>query len=425
MNHLELEVEIEIRSGSINSSRQDPPPKHKVPMDIPDIKSLQEIFLSKLASYENFVKLNPRVAAEVEAIIRWSSYLIATRKSPVFGEMLSTAANLLQLCNDIILRQSNPKLRIDLSSCATRLRTFLSVIQSLELLAEIYARDSYGAATKWAIITVIQLTKASIKLILLLVFDEGLTRSQSLVPLDRIHFSEITKLQEKFQDVSPEVEQEMSSSVAHQKPSAMEKQSTSIVLKSSGRKMRSLNEAPPKGSRFSQPSNSTETNDPFSQVQKERLRLLLERYREHESASLTERQLYGELLHITRPLAHLALMGTFGTKSWISYFTSLAMDLSSLHLVRSPLPGISGDHGRQVPANFIFNPNERLELGQRASSLLLYLLRSPFFDDFTKQRALDGISTAAESIPFFGHFLATFVNYIPDWQKDYFRVWSE
>lgn len=397
-------------------------------MDIPEYKTLQERFLSKLSSYEKFVRFNPRVAAEIEAIIRWSSYLIATRKSPILGEMLSSAANLLQLCNDIILRQSNSKLSLDLSSYATQLRTFLAVIQSLELLAEIYARDAYGVAAKWAVITVIQLAKASIKLALLLVFDEGLSKSQSFVPLDRIHFSEIIKLEERFRNAPDD------SAPQDDTPDSASSSSgptTSIVLKSSGRKMRSINEAPPKGSRFSQPSNITSTSDPFSKIQKERLRILLERYREHESASLSERQLYGELLHITRPIAHLALMGAFGTKSWISYFTSLAMDLSSLHLVRTPLPLATDSNnplnliGDQVPTGSRFNANEKLELGQRASSLLLYLLRSPFFDDFTKQRALDGLSNAAESLPFFGHFLATFVNYIPDWQKDYFRVWSD
>lgn len=397
-------------------------------MDIPEYRTLQEKIVSKLSSYEKFVRLNPRVAAEVEAVIRWSSYLIATRKSPILGEMLSSAANLLQLCNDIILRQSNPKLKLNLSSYATQLKTFLAVIQSLELLAEIYARDAYGAAAKWAIIVVIQLAKASIKLVLLLVFDEGLTKSQSFVPLDRIHFSEIVKLEDKFRDIPDDstVQDETSNSA-----STSNSTSASIVLKSSGRKMRSINEAPPKGSRFSQPSKSTDASDPFTRVQKERLRILLERYREHQSANLTERQLYGEILHITRPLAHLALMGAFGTRSWLSYLTSMAMDLSSLHLVRTPLPLATDSNnplnqiGDQAPASFRFNPNEKLELGQRASSLLLYLLRSPFFDDYTKQRALDGLSTAAENIPLFGHFLATFVNYIPDWQKDYFRVWSD
>jgi len=137
-------------------------------------------------------------ATEVGAIIRWSSYLVATRKSPILGELLSSGANLLQLCNDIILRQAQPQLKLNLSSCATQLRACLSVIQSLELLAEIYARDTYGNAGKWAIITTIQIAKATIRIILLLVFDDGISKTQSIVPLDRGHYSEILKLQEKF-----------------------------------------------------------------------------------------------------------------------------------------------------------------------------------------------------------------------------------
>lgn len=372
-----------------------------------------------LQKYDTFVRHNPRIAAEIEAIIRWSSYLIATRKSPILGELLSSGANLLQLCNDIILRQANPKLKLDLSNYATQLKTFLTVIQSLELLAEIYARDTYGAAGKWAIITVIQIAKASIKLILLLVFDDGLTRSQTTVPLDRIHYSEIIKLQEKFGDLDQIEEID-----GHENASLPTSDTKSMVLKSSGRRMRSITESPPKSFRFTSKNNSTDS--PFDKVQKQRLIMLLERYRDNRSAILTERQLYGELLHITRPIAHLALMGTFGTQSWLSYLTSLSMDISSLYLLRSPqpLPGRAAVAG-PLPPCYQFNLNERMELGQRASSLLLYLLRSPFFDEYTKQRALEGLATTAEGIPLFGQFLKTFIEYIPDWQKSYFRVWSD
>jgi len=386
-----------------------------------DLNSAFGTIKSYLSKYDQFVKLNPRVAAEVEAIIRWSSYLVATRKSPILGELLSSGANLLQLCNDIILRQAQPQLKLNLSSCATQLRACLSVIQSLELLAEIYARDTYGNAGKWAIITTIQIAKATIRIILLLVFDDGISKTQSIVPLDRGHYSEILKLQEKFPSCTDSECDEL-----RERQPRSSSESRSMVLKSSGRRMRSITESPPRGSRFADTLNATETPGPFNKLQEQRLKLLLYRYREHRSATLTERQLYGEMLHITRPIVHLAMMGAFGTKSWLSYFTSVAMDIYSLHLVRSPSFPDDGalldhniDHQR-----YQFNINERLELSQRASSLLLYLLRSPFFDEYTKQRALDGLAMTAESIPIFGHFLATFVNYIPEWQKDYFRVWS-
>lgn len=378
-----------------------------------DLGSALEAFKGYFNKYENFVRFNPRVATEIEAIIRWSSYLIASRKSPFVAELLSSGANLLQLCNDIILRQANDQLKLELNNYVTQLKTFLSVIQSLELLAEIYARDSYGPPVKWAVITVIQIAKAAIKLVLLLIYDEGLTKSQWIVPLDRLHYTEIVDLRNKVNTIQDDGTQ------AEPKPST----SKSVILKSSGRKMRSITESPPKGSRFSNATEQANAKSPFNRLQQQRLKLLLERYRDHRSARLTDRQIYGELIHISRPLAHLALMGAFGTKSWISYFTSVAMDISSLYLVRTPIP-LSQD-GQPLPDEFKFNLNERMELGQRASSLLLYMLRSPFFDEYTKQRALEGLSSAAESIPLVGGFLSTFINYIPDWQKDYFRTWSD
>lgn len=391
----------------------------------PDFGAALSLFKGYFNRYDQFVRLNPRVAAEIEAIIRWSSYLIATKKSPVLGELLSSGANLLQLCNDIILRSTSSQLKLDLTDCVTQLKTFLSVIHSLELLAEIYVRETYGNIAKWAIITVIQIAKAGIKLILLLSFDQGISKSQYIVPLDRLHFAEIVKLTDKLTTSSRQSSDDENQGIQE----ITESQDKSIILKSSGRKMRSITESPPRNSRFTESKKRNKKSDPFEGMRKQRLTLLIDRYREHRSAALTDRQLYGEILHIARPVAHLALMGALGPKSWFSYLASIAMDISSLYLVRSPslidLQANSTDAITVIPEIYRFNLNERMELGQRVSSMLLYLLRSPFFDKYTKQKALEGLASSSESIPLVGNFLATFFNYIPDWQKDYFRVWSD
>lgn len=377
-----------------------------------------EDFKKYIKKYESFVRLNPRLAAEMEAIMRWSSYLIASRKSPIIGELLLSGANLLQLCNDILLRQANTELKLNLESQATQLKTFLSVIQSLELFAEIYAREIYGPIGRWAIIAVIQITKSAIRLVLLLIYNEGISRSQAIVPLDRIHYTEIVKLQQQFNNVP--LENLFDEAV----PSTSQQDvSKSVVLKSSGRRMRSIKDS--KGSRFGDLALNKDPSNSISLIQKRKLVLLLNRYKVHKSATLNEKQIYGEILHITRPVAHLAMMGVFGPQSWISYITSMAMDVSSLYLVRPTKNELNVelmDSDRQIA--YQFNLNERMELGQRASSLLLYLLRSPFFDQYTKERALEGLSTVAGSVPLVGGVLATFVNYIPEWQKDYFRLWS-
>lgn len=380
-----------------------------------------------LHRYEDFVRLNPRLASDVEAILRWSSYLIASRKSPIIGELLSSGANVLQLCNDILLRQANPELKLNLQSTAIQLRTCLSVIQSLELLAEIYARESYGKAGKWAIIAVIQITKSAIRLILLLIFNEGLSKTQEIVPLDRIHYMEIQRLYQKFSTYSRQLIEE----IPNQDQVAC-KSSKSLVLKSSGRRVRSIDDSPPRSSRFIEEEEKIDENNPINAIQRRKLEFLINRYKEHKSAALTEKQLYGEIIHISRPMVHLALMGIFGTQSWISYFASIAMDTSSLYLIR-PEPGSrSQDITSMVQTNtpfditqlYQFNMNERFELGQRASSMMLYLLRSPFFDGYTKEKALEGLRSVGSSIPIVRNFVDTFVDYIPEWQKDYFRVWT-
>ena len=70
----------------------------------------------------------------------------------------------------------------------------------------------------------------------------------------------------------------------------------------------------------------------------------------------------GEILYLSQPLVHLAVMGVCGDRSWSPFLTSLAMDTSSLILHGSPeLEG----HTQE----------ERAELVRRRLALLAYILR--------------------------------------------------
>nr|CAD7258574.1 unnamed protein product [Timema shepardi] len=67
---------------------------------------------------------------------------------------------------------------------------------------------------------------------------------------------------------------------------------------------------------------------------------------------------------------------------------------------------------------------QRLELSRRTIALLLYLLRSPFFDKYTKHHLLRLLNTLSKHVPLMGLVLTPLAQYLPMWQDTYFYMWS-
>lgn len=271
-------------------------------------------------------------------------------------------------------------------------------------------------------------SRAVIRLILVLKYKQGLQRSNPVLPLDRR--SDLICLQRNHNRTLKSNQRERSEEpvagpsteavgngtamgaegrsssdtvpgTSGEKKSDQQEDST-ITLKRSGRVMRTLESAPNRGQRtWSLPG----VTDP-------RMRQLVDRTKKDAPPSdLSEIQLYGELIHILRPLAHLVSMGLFGPTAWPPYLVSLGMDVTSLKLLHEP-------------RDKIWNLAESIELGQRSFALLLYLLRSPFYDRYTKERILRFLYFCSEKIPIFGRLIRPMVDYLPEWQKTYFYVWG-
>lgn len=83
---------------------------------------------------------------------------------------------------------------------------------------------------------------------------------------------------------------------------------------------------------------------------------------------------------------------------------------SSLHLYRT--------------LNSTLGEKERVELSRRTIALLLYLLRSPFYDRYTKERLQKFLMFLSQKVPLAGVVCRPLSQYIPEWQSMYFYMWS-
>lgn len=113
------------------------------------------------------------------------------------------------------------------------------------------------------------------------------------------------------------------------------------------------------------------------------------------------------MLYISKPLCHLMAMRKFGVNSWIAWGLALAVDVSSLKLLKSG----------------VLSSEDVKEVNRRQLALLMYLLRSPFYDMFSRRAILKALNSV-KGIPIVGLLRQPILNYLLYWQKIYFYVWD-
>lgn len=175
--------------------------------------------------------------------------------------------------------------------------------------------------------------------------------------------------------------------------------SIAFVLKRSGKVIRKIESSPPLNLRNWKPlsiPNCTENVEP----------------KIHQK--LAARQLVAEMLYALKPLIHLSSIYRFGNNTWKPWALSLLIDLASLQIHKSA----------KYPNIIKLTPRQQLQLSRRYFSLLLYLLRSPFYDRHTRDRLMSFLRGCSEKLPLVGLICSPLAHYIPHWQQTYFYMWS-
>ncbi|XP_076063150.1 peroxisomal biogenesis factor 16 [Oratosquilla oratoria] len=330
-----------------------------------ELGKLQEI----ATYYKKWVMENPHSAAEMEAIVKWGSYIIAGRfrSSSLLCELVYSGSRLFELFNDFLIRSALPKLTQEQGSTV---KVLLTILEYVEVLLEITAVQVWGEIGRWVVVSSIQLIKSVWRFILLVNHKIGMIPSPPVRPLNRRAANALMK-------------QGYNNNCHLQENEVMR-------LPRSGRVIRTINGAPPHHQRTFVPPTVRSVTSP------------------DVPRTLSKKQLTAEVLHILRPLSHLGSLYMFGLMSWKPWLVSLSFDLTSLHLHRGAY----------------LSKEEQAELMRRWLGLLYYLVRSPAFHTVTHQRIkilLDGVG---RRVPLARAICQPLLNYIPEWQKIYAYTWS-
>ena len=344
--------------------------------------------------YRRFVLHNPETISKIESVLRALSYILSGRfgASEALSELVFSASQLLTLLNDGIFREGKSKVTCDMT-CVKRQRIllWLTVVEYLEVFIELGASRLWGEAGKWIIVVILQIAKAALRFVLLFKYKSGVQRTPLIPPLDRSNFvkreeavdEDATNAGEELEEAQPEEEGEQIDAVP-----------TGSVWRGSrsGRLVRSLSATSSSSSRsWKLPPKTSESQKAI------------------QPTDLSNRRLFAESLYISRPLIHITSMFVFGQASWKPWLLSCGVDVTSLALM-----GDSSD----------FNEEEKSELSRRTLLLLFYLLRSPFYDTYSKTRILGFLKFMSDTVPGLSFALNPLLDYLPTWQKIYFYNWS-
>lgn len=341
--------------------------------------------------YQQFVLHNPESVSKIESILRALSYMLPGRfgASEALSELVFSASQLLTLLNDGIFREGKTTLSCDETPSCKRQRIllWLTVVEYLEVFIELGASRLWGEAGKWIIVVILQIAKAALRFVLLFKYNSGVQRTPLIPPLDR------SNLEKHEEAVDEEATNSGSGEDPEEKVVGEEKEQAEGPAwrgARSGRLIRSLSATPPGPSRsWKLPPSETK--------------------RAIQPTDLSSRRLFAESLYISRPAIHISSMFMFGQASWKPWLISCGIDVTSLALMGDP-----GD----------LNEEEKSELTRRTLLLLFYLLRSPFYDTYSKTRILGFLKFMSDTVPGISFVLNPLLDYLPTWQKIYFYNWS-
>ncbi|XP_028046008.1 peroxisomal membrane protein PEX16 isoform X2 [Monomorium pharaonis] len=276
--------------------------------------------------------------------------------------------NLIVLCNDLLLYNSRRQ-HLKIPQFDSKIKIWLTVVEYTETLLEVSAKKLWGPKGKWLIIVVIQLFKSILRLILVHVYKERLTKSPATPPLNREKFSKAVnnvQLKEGF------------------------------MLKRTGTVVRSVKySAPIEVRTWKALPSVTDENENLTKNQESERNLKL-----------------AESLYVTKPLLHLGCMYVTSQKRWPPWMLSLIIDIASLNVFS------------RYAKKALFSKDEEEELVRRRLSLLLYILRSPFYDKYSRTKINALLDTISSSVPFAKYLASAVEKNLPYMQSIYFYMWS-
>ncbi|KAG0236136.1 Peroxisomal membrane protein pex16 [Actinomortierella wolfii] len=354
-----------------------------------------------LKKYESFIFKNASQISSIESTLRSLTYILPGRfdDADLASEAIFATLNLLGIYHDTILAKHVARLppanrptpsplnrytREWQGSSLTyrRVAFVLTLLQYTEVLIEMSVQKKWGQKAKWRVITAIETLKAAGRIVLL-----QLTNQRMI--MHPIH---------PERDVDPSTLADL----AETELAFKESHWTGARTGNTRLQLSAVHKE-------SKTKGSDVTDFLLSKV----LTPDLVRKPRDLVGMLKGVGAFGEYLFILRPLIYVLAMRKYGQKSWYPWLLSLSIELLSRTSLQTYLK--QRDCNRRIAGT----PLEKDEMKRRLWLFLYYVLRSPFYDRYTKER-LHNFTESASRKPLISLVAGIVKDYQPLWESVYF-----
>ncbi|KAL5503207.1 hypothetical protein EMCRGX_G010122 [Ephydatia muelleri] len=334
--------------------------------------------------YQQLTVRDPELTYKLETGLRVVSYLFPGRLGASQGvfELAYCVSNLFSLLNDYIVCKKCPAASnmTKLTRGHQRLLWCLAILETIEVVFEVFMEQLMSEPGKYGAVILVQCIKACLRLVHVFLLKGGIVKTPAVSGVDRSKAQPLCTTTQVDSDFTDEG-----------KPVAWKGTRTGKVIRSihadSSISYSQLQNY------VTQSGASSRDGRPGSP---------------QRPTTLNSSQTVAEVLYIARPLVHVVSMFVFKQTSWKPWLIALIMDLVSLQC-----------HGTLSK----FNAPERAEVLRRRSILLVYLLRSPFYDEYTKDILMRFLKYLSATIPLAHYIIDPLVAYLPVWQHIYSYNW--
>uniref|UniRef100_A0A0K8TIE4 Peroxisomal membrane protein PEX16 n=1 Tax=Lygus hesperus TaxID=30085 RepID=A0A0K8TIE4_LYGHE len=339
------------------------------------MSSIQKDFAHRVETtvqkYCTWLARNPGLSKEVELGVKLSSYLLVHLvdrgdASDATHQMVYCLSDLFSFLNDIAISRAYPRAKLPYGN---NLKTWLTVVEYCEVCFELGAQKAWGTSGKWTTVFLVQVFKCVARVLLVTRKNEGLLPFPPIVPLRREAVGEYELMGDGRSDLT--------------------------YTLGSGVVIRRIDGGP--------------SYNQMAQGAGEDFRTLV---KENGTYVFKGSALLGEILYCVKPLIHLATMRFAGRNNWAQWFTSLALEGASLRLQWS-------EYSKRR-----FTPEQEWQYVSRLVSILVYLVRSPFYDLHVKSMILSVLLGLRKIFPFMKFVLNPCIEFLPAWHETYFYLWS-
>eukprot|EP00026_Physarum_polycephalum_P011546 Phypoly_transcript_11780.p1 GENE.Phypoly_transcript_11780~~Phypoly_transcript_11780.p1 ORF type:complete len:345 (+),score=47.86 Phypoly_transcript_11780:101-1135(+) len=333
--------------------------------------------------YNKLILDNAETVAQIEGILRTALYLVPGRfrNSELKAELAYTGVTLASLYHDYITAKSLLQRGVPTTPSGDPIpppyclntAKWISFVQGVELLIEIFSKEKMGERGRWASVFVLELIKAMLRFKILYKTNGNILIHQG-IPHRESSASPFQKIDKSFEDVMKSIPTP---------PGDKKQRKTLLDVQNEQKQAKSL-----KSLLAAEPTPNT-------------LMALLPPPPPPNKAS----RLFGESLYILRPLIYLMAMYMYGKQSWRAWLLSLGSDLSSYYCLTYP------DKLTKI---------EKVELRRRTFLWLYYLVRSPFFEAIAGESVVSKSLSKLQSVSLVKRALGPLFDYLMVYRQHYF-----